>query len=225
MIAPQFQVVGSTDNITRNISDIGTLNEGMAGYDADYVYATELRVWDPTTFIYTVYGWSGTSGTAVDDDPSYDNQWLDQSTEKTDDTIDLGHGVWIYAEKPGTMTISGQVMDKPLVVNLVQGYNMIANPYPMDVPIANFGKLDSAMSGYDSDYVYATELRVWNPSTFIYTVYGWSGTSGTAVDDDPSYDNQWLDQSTEKTTDVIPAGSAVWIYAEKAGTITFEPSF
>ncbi len=133
----------------------------------------------------------------------------------------VGAGVWIKAEKAGSITISGQVVNSDMTVSLVQGFNLVANPYPQAVDVAKFGTLDSTFAGYDSDYSYATEMRVWDPARQSYVYYGWSGTSGTDIDDDPSYDNQWLDSATEITTETIPFGAAVWIKAEKAGTITF----
>ena len=220
MVGAQFKTVGS-DTLERAISSIGTLDPTMSGYDDEYTYTTEMLVWDPTTLGYTTYGWAGTSGTDVDDDASYDNQWLDFDTEITADTIDITSGVWIHTSETGTMTISGEVPTGTITVDLVAGYNMIANPFPAQVPVKSFGTLDSSMPGYDDEYTYDTELLVWNPATLAYTTYGWAGTSGTDVDDDSSYDNQWLDFDTEITDDTISAGSSVWIHAGTAGTITF----
>ena len=220
MVSAQFVAVGDESGAI-DIAKFGTLDSAMSGYDDEYTYATEMRVWDPARKGYTTYGWAGTSGTDVDGDESYDNQWLDLDTEITEDTIPVTSGVWIKAEKAGTLTCAGEVPSGTKVVNLVAGFNMVANPFPAAVPVASFGTLDSSMSGYDDEYTYATEMRVWDPARKGYTTYGWAGTSGTDVDGDPSYDNQWLDLDTEITEDVIPAGASVWIKAEKAGTITF----
>ena len=220
MVGAQFVNVGS-DTQERAISSIGTLDPTMSGYDDEWTYTTEMLVWDPTTLGYTTYGWAGTSGTDVDGDPSYDNQWLDAATEITTDTIDITSGVWIHTSETGTITFMGEVPPDDITKNLVVGYNMVANPYPTEVPVSSFGTLDANMPGYDDEWTYDTELLVWNPATLGYTTYGWAGTSGTDVDGDPSYDNQWLDAATEVTTDTIPAGAAVWIHAGTAGTITF----
>lgn len=221
MVGLQFQYVGDPSDTTRNISDFGSLDSTFSGYDADYSYATEMRVWDSTRQGYVYYGWSGSSGTDIDSDPAYDNQWLDSATEITDETLPVGAGVWIKAEKAGSITISGQVVNSDMTVSLVQGFNLVANPYPQAVDVAKFGTLDSSFAGYDADYSYATEMRIWDPARQSYVYYGWSGTSGTDIDGDSSYDNQWLDSATEITTETIPFGAAVWIKAEKAGTITF----
>ena len=226
MIAPQFVNVGA-DTLTRDISTIGVLNDSMAGYDEDYFYATDMMVWDTARQSYTYYGWAGTSPGEIDDMDELNNTWLDQSTEETDDTINVGNGFWIKAASAGTMTISGevpsenQIPDGGLVINLVAGFNMVANPYPQAVPVSTFGTLDSSMAGYDEDYFYATDLMVWDTARQSYTYYGWAGTSPGDIDDMAELNNTWLDQSTEATEDTIPQGAAVWIKAATAGTITF----
>lgn len=224
MVGLQFQYVGDSKDIDHNVADFGILDSTFSGYDGDYSFATEMRVWDPIRQGYVYYGWSGTSGTDIDGDPSYDNQWLDAATEITEDTMRLSDGVWIKAEKAGALLMSGQVYQpsEGHSVALVSGFNIVANPYPAEVKVAEFGKLDSSFAGYDGDYSFATELRVWDPVRQGYVYYGWSGTSGTDIDGDPTYDNQWLDSATEITSDVIPVGAAVWIKAEKAGNITFD---
>ena len=221
MVAAQFGLVGA-NSLERDISHIGTLDDQMAGYDSEWTYATEMRVWNPTKEGYTTYGWAGTSPETVDDMPELNNTWLDAATEATDDTIDITSGVWIKAATAGTFTVSGEVpSDGTVVVPLVAGYNMIANPFPAEVPVSTFGMLDASMAGYDNEWTYATEMRVWNPTKEGYTTYGWAGTSPETVDDMPELNNTWLDAATEATDDTIPAGASVWIKAATAGTITF----
>ena len=72
LVAPQFALVGA-NSLTRDISTVGILDSTMAGYDADYVTANDMLVWDAASKSYTTYGWAGTSGTDIDNDPSYDN--------------------------------------------------------------------------------------------------------------------------------------------------------
>ena len=129
-----------------------------------------------------------------------------------------GDGVWIKAEKAGTVLVKGEVSSNN-VVQLAAGYNIVANPFPIDVPISSFGVLDSSFAGYDDDYKFKTTMRVWNGNGYDY--YGWAGTSGTEIDEDPSLDNTWTDLEAEAVNGTIPAGVAVWINAEKPGTITF----
>lgn len=225
LVGIQFQTVGATSDLSRKIATIATLDDSMSGYDDGYEYATQMQVWDPGTASYTIYGWAGTSPGDIDGMDELNNQWLDFNTEETDETIQVMNGVWIKAEKAGTMTLSGQVLqaDTPQTINLAEGFNIVANPYPVEVKIAEFGKLDATMSGYDDGYEYATQMQVWNPATASYTIYGWAGTSPGEIDGMSALNNQWLDFNTEETTDTLPIGAAVWIKAEKAGTITFDP--
>jgi len=238
LVAPQFAYVGS-DSLTRDISTIGDLKDAngdsMAGYDSEYIYATRMLVWDSTKQDYVNYGWAGTSPEDIDGASyaSLNNTWLDMTTEETDDTVDVGQGFWVKADEAGTMTISGEVPSGNnipaggLVINLVAGFNMVANPYPMEVPVSTFGQLADSngnpMAGYDGEYIYATRMMRWDSAKQDYVNYGWAGTSPEDIDG-ASYanlNNTWLDMTTEATTDKIPAGAAVWIKAGSAGTITF----
>ena len=217
MIGVQFAQVGGSD---LDITNVGALDDAMSGFDDEGTFATELQVWNGNGYDY--FGWSGTSGTDVLDDPTYDNIWLDLNTmEPVDDVASAGSGFWIKAEKAGTMTISGEVPSSATTtVAISAGFNMVANPYPGAVSITHFGVLDSSFAGFDDEGTFANELQVWNGNGYDY--YGWSGTSGTDVLDDPTYDNIWLDLNTmEPVSTEIPFGKAVWIKAKTAGNITF----
>ena len=215
MVGVQFVQIGG-DSL--ELGTVGQLDSSFAGYDNKGKFATTMRVWNGNG--YTTYGWSGTSGTDVDDDPDYDNKWLDLKAEIIDEDAPAGLGVWVLAANDGVMTIAGEVSSKTTdSISLSEGYNMVANPYPGAVKIADFCKLDSSFAGYDNKGKFATTMRVWNGNG--YTTYGWSGTSGTDIDDDPDYDNQWLDQKCEITDAILPFGTAVWINAANDGTATF----
>ena len=216
MIGMQFVEVGSGD--AKALADAATLDSSMAGFDEDGFYATELMVWKNGN--YTTFGWSGSSGTDVLGDDSLDNKWLDKDLEETADELAAEDAVWIKAEKVGTVTVCGQVPSEDTVtVPLSAGYNMVANPYPKTVKVADFGVLSANMAGFDEDGFYATELMVWKNGN--YTTYGWSGSSGTDVLGDPSLDNKWLDKDLEETNDTVDFGHGVWIKAASAGSITF----
>ena len=216
MIGVQFVRVGGE---VKNLTDCFVLDETFAGYDDDYKFATQMRIWNGDG--YDFYGWAGTSGTDVDDDPSLDYTWTDLGAEAvTDVDLPANLGVWVNAEKSGTLIASGEVVLEDVTIDLEEGYNMVCNPFPQTVPVTSFGVLDASFAGYDDDYKFATQMRIWNGDG--YDFYGWAGTSGTDVDDDPSLDNTWTDLGAEATDAVIPYGTAVWIKAEKAGKITFK---
>ena len=219
MVGVQFRQVGGGN---LDLSTAGVLEDSFAGFDDEGAFANELQVWNGVNG-YTVYGWSGTSGTDVLEDPTLDNQWVDLDLAAITEEAKAGSGFWIKAATAGDITISGEVpTDATTSQDLTSGFNVVANPYPGAVPVSKFGTLDATFEGFDEEGTFATELQVWN-GVNGYTVYGWSGTSGTDVLEDPSVDGKWvdLDLAVPDDTVTIPFGTAVWIKTPHAGTITF----
>ena len=216
MVGMQFVTVG--DKTAQTLSTAAQLDSQMSGFDDEGTYASKLQTWDGAK--YTTFGWSGSSGTDVLEDDDLNNKWLNVDLEETDDTLDKAQAVWIIAEKAGTVTLAGEVpADDSVTVQLVAGFNMVANPYPATVKVADFGVLDSTYAGFDDEGTYASKLQIWNGSK--YTTFGWSGSSGTDVLEDDDLNNKWLNVDLEETDDDVAFGQGVWIIAEKAGTITF----
>ena len=215
MVGVQFAEVGGD---TKILSTVGELDSTMDGVDEDGDYATTMRVW--TGNGYKTYGWSGTGMSEFFDDASLDNKWLNNDMEEDDTDMTASSGFWVNAATAGTMIISGEVPSTATVsVQLTAGYNIIANPYPGAVKVADFGILESKFAGVNEDGDYATTLRIWTGNG--YKTYGWSGTGMSEFFDDASLDNKWLNNDMETDTETIPFGTAVWINAEQAGTITF----
>ena len=216
MIGVPFKAV-ATDGATKSITEIGKLDSSFAGYDDEYDFATQMEVWNGTG--YDFYGWAGTSGTDVDGDATLDNTWTDMVAEPVDEELQVGNGFWVKAANAGTITLLGEVVKTNVTVSIAAGYNIVANPYPCDVNITNFGRLDDSFAGYDDEYDFTTQMEVWNGTGYAF--YGWAGSSGTDVDNDPTLDYTWTDMVAEPVDGVIPAGSSVWIKAAHSGTITF----
>ena len=216
MVGIQFVDVGT--RAAKDLSSATQLDSSMSGFDEDGNYASKIQIWNGTK--YSTFGWSGTSGTDYLEDSSLDNKWLNADYEETDDVMDKGSAAWIIAEKAGTMTVSGEVPSEDSVeIDLVAGFNMVANPYPGTVKVADFGVLDATFAGFDEDGNYASKIQVWNGTK--YSTFGWSGTSGTDYLEDSSLDNKWLNADYEETDDTVDFGHGVWVIAEKAGKITF----
>ena len=219
MIGVQFTQVGGED---LPLSTVATLDDSMAGFDEEGTYATEMQVWDGSN--YTTYGWAGTSPEEFMEEASLNNQWLDYNDYvSVDDSLSAGAGFWIKVSSgtAGTLTIAGEVPSTDTVaVPLVAGFNMVANPYPGSAVVSDFGVLDSGLAGFDEEGTWKTEMQYWDGAN--YKTYGWAGTSPGEYMDESSLDNKWLDYNDyELVSDSIPFGHAVWIKAEKAGTITF----
>ena len=215
MIGNQFRLVGGT---AKDLVTVGELDSSMSGFDGEGTFKTTMRVW--TGNGYTIYGWSGGSGTEYLEDATMDNKWLNEDLELVDDVADAGFGFWIEAGETGTITISGEVpSESSIETPLVAGFNLLANPYPGAVAIPNFGQLDSSFAGFDGEGTFATTMRVWTGNG--YTIYGWSGTSGSEYLEDSTMDNKWLNEDLELVEETIPFGTAVWIEAPASGKITF----
>ena len=218
MIGVQFVEVGT--EAAKSLADSMTLNSAMSGFDDGGSFATEMMVWKNND--YTTYGWAGSSGTDVIGDSSLDNKWLNDELEEDDEAFLAAHdAVWIKAEKAGTVIVSGEVPTNTVVtVPLAVGYNMVANPFPKSVKVANFGVLSANMAGFDDGGSFATEMMVWKDGN--YATYGWAGSSGTDVIGDSSLDNKWLNDELEEDDEAyVDFGHGVWIKAASAGTITF----
>lgn len=215
LVGIQFSQIGG-DSL--DLSDAVIMDKAYAGYDSNYKFKSTLRVWNGSE--YATYGWAGTSGTIVDNDSDLDNTWTDLEAYAVDgEVLDVAQGIWIRAEKDGTALIMGEVSTNDVELALAEGYNLVANPFPMTVRITNFGVLDNTYNGYDSNYKFKNTLRKWTGSE--YATFGWAGTSGTIVDNDSDLDNTWTDLEAYETTETIAPGEGVWINAEKAGTIKF----
>ncbi len=219
LVGAQFVAVGGEE---RDLSTSFVLDESFAGYTGGYKAMNKLQVCDPVHNSYPTSGGAGDSGTKVAEDPDLDYTWVDADCEAVDgESVPPTEGVWIIAEKAGVALVSGEVVTENKTLELVEGYNTVCNPYPMEVPVSTFGRLDDSFAGYTSGYKAVTKLQVWDGVHNSYTTYGWAGDSGTKVDDDPDLDYTWVDADCEETDATIPVGAAVWIIAEKAGTITF----
>ena len=218
MVGVQFVQVGTTET-AKDLSDAIQMDSTMTGFDEEGNFASFMKVWDGAN--YATYGWSGTSGTDVLDDSSFDNKWLNGDLEEVEgEVMDKSAAAWIIAEKAGTMTVSGQVPSAATVtVSLTSGFNMVANPYPANVAVSDFGVLDASFAGFDEEGNFASFMKVWDGQN--YATYGWAGTSGTDVLDDASFDNKWLNGDLELVETPITYGHGVWLIAEKAGNITF----
>ena len=217
MVGVQFVQVGGT---ALDLAEVGKLDANAAGFTEDGDFVSEMRVWNGVGYDY--YGWSGSSGTDVLDNPDLDNKWVNLDLEIEDgETSDKATGFWIRTSDATAITISGEVPTGATTeVPIVAGFNMIANPYPADVVISDFGTLDNSFAGFTEDGDFITEMRVWNGVGYDY--YGWSGTSGSDVLDNSALDNKWVNLDLEAVSAKIPIGNAVWIKAEKNGTITFK---
>ncbi len=87
------------------VSEFGQLSANMAGCDDEGNFVTTMQVFKNGDYLQT-FGWMGTSGTQYFDGEIPDNKWLNRDLEETDDTVDVGHAVWIKAGSAGSITFT-----------------------------------------------------------------------------------------------------------------------
>jgi len=132
--------------------------------------------------------------------------WLDGSFQPAGSTvITAGNGLWVKSAGASIDAItSGEVPDTASIdVSVIVGLNMIANPYPVALALADIPAGITA-----NDIVY-----IWNGGGYAaYTYYG--ATYG------------WLDGSFQPAGAVeIGVGQAFWLSAQTAATLTFNKAF
>ncbi len=216
MIGVQFVDIGGA---VKDVASVAKLDANMAGFDDEGNFATTMLVFKNGDYLPD-FGWSGTSGSAYLDDADLDNKWLNPDLEETDDTLNRSEAFWVKAGTAGTITLLGEVPTGTITVPLSVGYNMVANPFPKTVKVADFGTLSASMEGFDDEGNFATTMLVFKNGDYL-PDFGWSGTSGSAYLDDADLDNKWLNPDLEETDDTVDVGHAVWIKAGSSGSITF----
>ena len=235
-IDKQYTILGcnfkNADNTVYSISNFIPYVEGMVTAKTQ-VGADQIQVRQPDT-TYKIYfmcnGYYGKgTGTYYE---NLDKQWVSASTpgSVTTDTIANGTGFWFIRPtetfEPITLTVAGgvetlDVSTKPLE----QQYNIVANPYPVDLPVTNIPYAAGMVTA--KTQVGADQIQVRQPDT-TYKIYfmcnGYYGKgAGTYYE---NLDKQWVAAATpgSVTTDTIPAGQGFWYIKGDASadvTLTF----
>lgn len=130
--------------------------------------------------------------------------WYQGVTEANDVEIAQGSAMWLREGGTGSTPIhSGNVPESDTIdVNIVAGFNLISNPYPVNLRI---GDIDT--SGLNENDV----IFVWGGESYTrYTYYEGYG---------------WYQGVAEANDIEIPAGQGIWLRAETSGTITFNKPY
>jgi hypothetical protein len=75
-----------------------------------------------------------------------------------------GRGFWVYMNATGTVTITGVEVSSPQTLNLLAGWNMIANPFDVAIPWTKVKLNGAAMT--PTTYVYSYNGIVYEPVIF-----------------------------------------------------------
>ena len=163
--------------------------------------ADKLFVLDPDTKQYTTYQYKTTGWVKVGEETP------------TTDVVLPGQSVFFEkVAKTGNFTIAGKVVDEETQsVALSVGLNLVSNPYPTPIKIAD---LTGSLTASDRESR-ADKIMVLDPQTKVYTTYLLRKTSGwTKVGEDGT------------TTDTIASGEG--FFYEKVvsdGKLTFSRPF
>ncbi len=230
MIGTSFQSVGVNNSIS--IQDIKA--SGLTGLD--WTFATEagdtLMIWDASAqgYLTTLY-YAGDEQT--DEMTAMGGEagtWFDLGGifATADLTLENGDAFWIKSTSNNAkVTIAGEVPTTANTISIVQGSNMIANPYPKAVKVNDLFTI-TGLTGLD--WTFATEtgdtLVIWDPESqgYLTTLY-YAGDSET--EDMLAMGGEagtWFDLGGSfATADTeIPAGGAFWIKSSGNGTLTFK---
>jgi hypothetical protein len=145
----------------------------------------------------------------------------------SDMVLENGDAFWIMSSvDDAQVTIAGEVPTSANSITIVQGSNMIANPYPRAVKVNDLFMV-TGLTGLDWDsFAPGDTLKIWDPTkqAYLTTLYyagdeqtdsmtGMGGEAGTWFDMDGTF-------STADTE--IPVGGAFWILSSGTGTLTFK---
>lgn len=215
MLGGQFVEVG-----TGNPIDINSLvqSSDLAGLDANVLPQSTLKAW--TGLGYDIYGWVAAGEGTANGLPEWDSKWVleDQSAVAAVDVV-AGNGFWIQTTAPATITMMGEVSSSNTYsVAVSAGFNMIANPFPMEISIQSVQSTD--LAGLDANVLPQSLLKTW--TGLGYDIYGWVAAGEGTANGLPEWDSKWVLEDQSAVANVtIGVGQGFWIQTTAPATITF----
>ena len=228
MIGTAFQNVGVEKTIS--VQDIKA--SGLTG--VDWTFETEagdrLMVWDSSSQMYTQeFMYSGDSASqAMTEYGAEPGTWFDMNEFATAEyDLKNGDAFWILSSAPNaSVTIAGEVPTDVDAITIRTGYNMIGNPFPIEVDVNDMFTV-TGLTGVD--WTFETEagdrLMIWDPVSKMYTteLLYTGDTPSQAMTEYGAEPSTWFDMNEFATaTTKIPVGGAFWIKSSGEGTLTFK---
>jgi len=192
-----------------------------------YTAADQIQIMDASGAYVTYYLSNGYAGKGSY--PETAGKWVKYgaATVPATDTIPTGTGFWFITKDapatPFTISVAGSVLmssseDKTLSTE----YSIVANPYPVDIPLNDGLVAENATQG--NAYTSADQIQIMD-STGAYTTYylsnGYAGKGSY-----PETAGKWVKFGavTTATADKVPAGSGVWFIRKSDSTtkLTFK---
>ena len=234
-IDKQYTILGcnfkNADNTVYAISNFIPYVEGMVTAKTQ-VGADQIQVRQPDSTYKVYFMCNGVYGKKNTYDASLDKQWVraDDLAVVTSDTIANGTGFWFIRPtetfEPITLTVAGGVETLDVSTKtLEQQYNIVANPYPVDIPVTNIPYATGMVTAKTD--VGADQIQVRQPDS-SYKIYfmcnGYYGRGAGTLH--PELQNKWVraDALGSVTEDTIPAGQGFWYIKGDASadvTLTF----
>ena len=207
----QSNVVGyCKDNLENGFKLIGAQFIGMSGegYNiqdivvegADVENAVMLQTLTPAGKSKEMFSWD----TWLYVDPG-DAKWIDDkgvSTRK----FQPGEALWVSGQSSYTFQTAGEVATSDVVVELVNGFVAINNPFPLEVNIQ-----DIVATGADVEN--AVMLQTLTPAGKSKEMFSWD----TWMYVDPG-DAKWIDDQGIATRDFAP-GEGLWVSGQAGYTL------
>ena len=186
-----------------------------------YTAADQIQIQNSTGGYVTYYLSNGMSGKASY--PETTGKWVKYgaASAPATDTIPTGTGFWFITKdapaEPFTISVAGSVlMSSSEAKDLTTQYSIVANPYPVDIPLNGGLVAENATSG--NAYTAADQVQIQNSTGGYVTYYLSNGMSGKASY--PETAGKWVKYgaATTATTDKVPAGAGVWFIRKSDST-------
>lgn len=230
-IDKQYTILGcnfkNADNTVYAISNFIPYVEGMVTAKTQ-VGADQIQVRQPDSTYKVYFMCNGVYGKKNTYDASLDKQWVraDDLAVVTSDTIANGTGFWFIRPtetfEPITITIAGGVETLDVSTKVLeQQYNIVANPYPVDMPVTNIPYATGMTTA--KTQVGADQIQVRQADSTYKIYFMCNGVYGKKNTYDEALDKKWVraDDLAVVTPDTIPAGAGFWyIKADPSADIT-----
>ena len=138
------------------------------------------------------------------------------------DKLNVGQGFWFKSAVAGTISVAGEVKTgaSAVVAFPANKYDIIANPFPVDVSFADVVTTGITPGAYADDLVGASEILVLNAAGG-YDAYYYISDATDDDDKEVGYDC-WADfDGYILSGKQVKAGESFWIKGNAAGSIGF----
>ncbi len=188
--------------------------EATSFWDDDVALAPTVQIYGAGGYTAYYYFSDATSGS---DEVT---AWADGGGDAVSVTLNPGQALWFKNPSAAcSVTFAGQVLTAGTkeIPCTAGSWNMIANPYPEELPLNSENTLwnVAATSFWDDDVALAPTIQIYGAGGYTAYYYFSDATSGS---DEVT---AWADGGGDAVTTSVPVGGAMWFKASDATTVTF----